>query len=477
MLRRQGELTNVSWDEALDVAAQRLRANPDGGSAFVVSSQLSLEDQFVAGKFARTVLNDKPVLDSPRPSPFLAYRRILQEEGISSELNFEISSLSEAGVILAMGADLTLSHPILWVSVLRAIQKGAKLIVWNQGPSPLDRWAALKLKTRPGGEAAVLGFIARWLLERHPKDRLASIPGYEELKASLELASPAGANSVAGLTMEKIQSAGSLLNEARPGVFLLGSELLGRQDAGLIRMLWNVAQLAGARVIPLVAENNERGFIELWSTDAANALSVDQVAQGIEKGRLKSLYLAGAFPLLGESRPELLIVQDCYRTANGQLADVILPAVTWAETEGTFINVEGRIQKFRKLLEPLGAAKPDWWIFCRLAEKMGRKDFAYQSPDEIAEEMSKTLPALREVTLPHAKKVRPCFVLEEKKATNRFLAIGRADGTARTVPDRPAPEVGLVRPDYYRGLNLCEEVKGLRRLREKSQLQDLKMKG
>jgi predicted molibdopterin-dependent oxidoreductase YjgC len=477
MLRRHGELTDVSWDEALDAVAQRLTANPEGGSAFVVSSQLSLEDQYVARKFARTVLNDEPVLDSPSPSPLLAYRTVLQEEGVSSQLNFEIASLSEAGVILVAGTDLTLSHPILWVNVLKAIQKGAKLIVWNQGLSALDRWAALTLRTKPGCETEVLGCLGRWLLERRPKDQLASFSGYEELKVSLELASSAGAISSAGLMIEEVQSVGSLLDEARPGVFLCGSGLLGRPDAGLVRMLWNLAQLVGARVIPLAAENNERGIVELWSSGAANGLSVDQIAQGIEKGRFKSLYLAGTFPLLGESRPELLIVQDCYRTANGQLADVILPALTWAETEGTFINVEGRIQKFRRLLDPLGEAKPDWWIFCRLAEKMGRKDFTYQSPTEIAEEMSRTLPALREASSPNPKKGRPCFVLEEKKATTRFLPLGTPSGTAWIASDRPSAEVGLSTPDYYRGLNLCEEVKSLRRLREKSQPRDRKMKG
>jgi len=478
MLRRHGELADVSWDEALDAVAQKLTAIPEGGSAFVISSQLSLEDQYVAGKFARSVLNGEPVLDSPNPSPLLAYRKILQEEGICSPFNFEMASLSEAGIILAAGVDLTISHPILWVNVLKAIRKGAKLIVWNQGPSPLDRWAALKLRTEPEGEAAVLGHLVRWLLERRPKARLASIPGYEELRASSELAGPAGAVSSAGLTMEEVRSVGSLLDEARPGVFLCGSEFLGRPDAGLVRALWNLAQLTGAQVIPLAGENNERGVIELWSSGAAaGGLTVDQVAQGIEKGRLKALYLAGIFPLLGESRPDSLIVQDCYRTANSRLADVILPALTWAETEGTFINVEGRIQKFRKLLEPLGEAKPDWWIFSRLAEKMGRKDFAYQSPMEIAEEMSGSLPALREVSSPHTKKGRPCFVLEEKSSPIRLLSLGRSNEAARTASDHPPSEIGPGTPDHYRGLDLCEEVKGLRRLREKSQPRDRKTKG
>src|SRR4030042_5024930 len=108
---------------------------------------------------------------------------------------------------------------------------------------------------------------------------------------------------------------------------------------------------------------------------------------------------------------------------------------------------------------------------------MVRKYFPFQSPRKIAEEISRTRPALREASFPHPKKGRPGFVLEDKKSTTRFLPLGRSCGTARIDSDLAAAEVGLSTLDYYRGLNLCEEIKGLRRLREKSQLRDRKLKG
>lgn len=271
---------------------------------------------------------------------------------------------------------------------------------------------------------------------------------------------------------------GRLLDEARPAVFLCGPGLVSRPDAAeLIRMLWNIAQLVEARIIPLAAENNERGVVELWPSGAANGLSLDQVIQGVEKGRFQSLYLAGTFPPLGESRPDFLIVQDCYGGANDRLADVVLPAATWAEGEGTFVNVEGRIQKYKRLLDPLGESKPDWWIFCRLAEKMGSKEFVYQSSSEIAEEMSKMLPSLHEASSHHLKKGRPSFVKENKKSASRFIPLESGGGTAGIASDSPASEDWLDIPDYYRGLNLCEEVKGLRRLREKTKTRHRKQEG
>jgi len=478
MLRRHGRLAEVSWDEALDVVAQRVAAVPEPGLAFIVSTQLSLEDQYVAQKFARGLLNAEPVPDSPGSSAPWAFRTVLREHGVSPQLNFELASLREAQAILTAGTDLALSHPILWLSVLKAVQKGAKLIVLNPGESTLDRWATLSLRAKPGSEMTVLGYLTRWLFERRPKDQWASFPGYEDLRSSLEQASPEGALSSAGLTAEQVQSAGRLLDESRPAFFLCGPGLVGQPHAGgLIRTIWNLAQLVEARVVPLAFENNERGLVELWPSCAANGLSPDRVVQGVENGRFQSLYLAGTVRPLGEKRPDFLVVQDCYQGANSGLADVVLPAATWAEADGTFVNVEGRIQKYRRLLDPLGESKPDWWIFCRLAEKMGNKDFVYQSAAEIAEEMAKMLPALHEASSHHLKKGRPSFVREDKKPAPRFISLSSSAGTEGLRSASPGLEGRINIPDYYRGLNLCEEVKGLRRLREKTGPRNRKQEG
>lgn len=478
MLRRRGELVEASWDEALDIAAQRLKANPEPGPVFVVSSQLSLEDQFVARKFAQSLLSAEPVLDSPSPSLPSAFRKDLGEKGVSPLLNFEIASLCEAGVILAAGTDIALSHPVLWVNILKAVRKGTKLVVLNPGKSSLDRWATFSLRTRPGSELTVLGYLGRWLFERRPKDHWTTIPGYGGLRASLEQVSNEGALSLAGPSPEQLQSVGCLLDEARPGIFLLGSGLLDRPKASvLFRMLWNLAQLLEARIIPLAVENNERGFVELLPSGLANGLLLDEVVRGVETGRFQTLYLAGTLPPLPKGRPDFLIVQDCYNGVNHTLADVVLPAASWAESEGTFVNVEGRIQKYKRLIEPLGDSKPDWWIFCRLAEKMGSKGFSYRHSAEIAEEMSRTVPSLYEASSHHLKKGRPSFVQEDRKPIFRLIPFDSPDETEGIGPDSPVSEGWLDIPDYYRGLNLCGEIKGLRKIRERAGLRNRKKEG
>jgi predicted molibdopterin-dependent oxidoreductase YjgC len=469
MLRRHGELEAVTWDEALAAAAANLTADRLPGSRLVVSSQLSLEDLYIAQKFSREVFGAAPRLVPAGRRPLLAFRNVLRENGVSAPLNFELNSLSESGFFLAAGADPALSHPVLWVNVLKAVRKGAKLLILSSGESALDRWATLSLRLKPGTGPAVLGYLSRWLFNRGSKDRWASVPGYEGLKAALETTSLAGLLSAAGLTAEELQAAGRLLEESRACYFLLGSGFLAdHDDWRIIRLAWNLARFLDARLIPLAVENNERGVAELWPAAAAGDPSSGLIVQGINKGRTKSLYVAGPFSPQGEGRPDFLILQDCYRGAGSPPADVVLPAAAWAESEGTFINIEGRIQKFKPLVGPPGESKPDWWIFCRLAEKMGRPGFGFQSAAEIAEEISKELPALHEASPHHSRKGRPCYVREEKATPAGFIAPPEMTEPGRPGPSLPDADAPADVPDYYRGLDLCAEVRGLRRLREKA---------
>jgi len=476
MVRRQGKLVEVGWDEALDFVALRLKKEIDKEPAMVVSSQLALEDQYIAQKFAREVLRTDPWVDFPRLSVPSLFRAELQKQEISLPLNFEARALSAAGTIMIAGADIVLSHPILWLEVLKAVRQGARLLVWNSAVTVLGRRATVSLRTKPGSELAVLVYLCRQLLEQRPLDKWSAIPAGEELKTSLESAGQAILTSSVGLETEELLSAVRLLKEAGPAVFLIGPGLVqGPEAPRLVQMLWNLALLGEARVIPLAAENNERGVIELWPSGSLNGAFRARVIDGLEKGRSRALYLAGNLPELGQTKaPDFLIVQGCYQGAAGEPAEVLLPAVTWAETDGTFINAEGRIQRFRRLIDPLGESRQDWWIFCRLAEKMGNKDFPFQSPAEIAEEISQARPSLHEVSTHHLKRGRPAFVVEDSQSSPRFIPLTSAEGKTEISEGIPVSAELEDVPDYYRGLDLREEVKGLKILRERDKARDEK---
>jgi predicted molibdopterin-dependent oxidoreductase YjgC len=476
MVRRDGELVDVTWDEALDFVARELKRHRDQEPALVVSSQLTLEDLYIAGKFAREVLGAEPRIDYPGFSVPSLFRTELQKQEVCFPLNFESVSLSAAGLVLIAGADLVHSHPLLWLEVLKAVRQGARLLVWNSAAATLGRRATRSLRTNPGTELAVLVELGRRLLEEPPVDGWTAPPGLEELKTSLEEAGQTGAVSSEGMETEEFLSAVRLLREVGPAVFLVGPGLAQGSDAPrIIQMIWNLALLSGARIIPLAGENNERGIIELWPSGLSNGGLRTGGISGLEKSRSGGLYLAGNLPGLGQRKAsEFLVVQGCYRGAAVELADVLLPAVTWTETDGTFVNVEGRIQRFRKLIDPLGDSRPDWWIFCRLAEKMGNRDFTFQSPAEIAEEISRAVPSLHGVSAHHFKRGRSVFVVEDKEdnASTRFIPLASGEGKAEVDGRIPGSTEKAEAADYYRGLDLREEVKGLKKIRERDEARD-----
>jgi formate dehydrogenase alpha subunit len=469
MVRRDGRLIELGWDEALDFVAQKLKEGIDQESAMIISSQLALEDHYIAQKFAHEVLRSDPWVDFTRFSCPALFRAELQKQKISLPLNFEADSLSSAGTIVVAGADIVLSHPILWLEVVKAVRRGARLLIWNNAETALERRATFSLRTNPGSDLAVLVYLCRELLEQRPKDWWSAIPAAEELKTSLEKPGQAILTSSVGLEKADLLSAVRLLQEAGPAVFLIGPGMVQGPDAPrLVQMLWNLALLCEARVIPLAAENNERGVIELWPSGPSNGAFETRVIDGLAKGRYRTLYLAGNLPKLGQGKaPDFLIVQGGYHGAAWESANVLLPAVTWAETDGTFVNAEGRIQRFRSLIDPLGESRPDWQIFCRLAEKMGCGGFSFQSAAEIAEEMSQALPSLHEVSAHHLKKGRPAFVREDLRSSARFIPLAYEERGLENHEMTPAPAQLEDVPDYYRGLDLVQEVKGLRKLRER----------
>jgi anaerobic selenocysteine-containing dehydrogenase len=150
------------------------------------------------------------------------------------------------------------------------------------------------------------------------------------------------------------------------------------------------------------------------------------------------------------------------------LADAVLPATTPPETEGSYINLEGRIQRSKKIVEPAGEARPDWWILSQLAQRLGHKGFAYKGPAEIAEELARTVPALREVSRP-TKKGRPAFVAESPRPAKGFIPLVIEPPDLRSLAESQLA-FGERLAERYRGFDLVEQVRGLKRLRERSKV-------
>jgi hypothetical protein len=256
-----------------------------------------------------------------------------------------------------------------------------------------------------------------------------------------------------------LRSAARVFADCRPGVILLGSGLVGVPDAGgIFRTLWNLSVLSGARVIPLAAENNERGSFEL-----RRGLAGEPVSAGPDWTGKKVLYFAGDSPLPQGKPAQFCVFQGSFWSDGARSADVVLPAAVFAETRGTFVNLEGRILRSLEALPPAGQARPDWWITAELARRLGSRAFDYRGPDDIAREVAAVVPGLAEAVRP-PKNDRPVFVAENPDQVRRLLPVA-----AEPVQPGKAGIVAGPAQDSYRGLNLAREVKGLKKLRERTE--------
>jgi formate dehydrogenase alpha subunit len=458
MVRRGDELVETGWDVALDQVAARLRPGGGGRVTLVSSPQLSLEDQYVFFKFARDFWNTSPLHDISESSAIAAFWDELHAAGVDPALNFELGAIADAKSILALGTNLTLSQPILWLKVVKAVRQGAALISVNSEESALARFAAHVFRAEPGREWQLLSALARLLVEKKSVNQsgeafdpgeFVSLFGGGDLPPALAGGFEAGTG---------LAAAAERLAVNQPAVILFGSGLVGRPDASrIIRILWNLALLTGARVVPVADDNNERGAFELrrWLNGSQRGGPATPNSGDI-------LYHAGDLPALREKPAGFFLFQGCYMKSGMEFADAVLPAATFAESGGTYVNLEGRIQKSRRVIPPAGEAKPDWWIFSELAKRLGSAAFDYQEESDIAEELAGAVPALAEVAR-HHKRGRAAFVAEYPDQVRQFLPVPEAAVSSGGKADQ-----ALRVRDSYRGLDLAAEVKGLKKLRNRS---------
>jgi NADH dehydrogenase/NADH:ubiquinone oxidoreductase subunit G len=223
-------------------------------------------------------------------------------------------------------------------------------------------------------------------------------------------------------------------------------------------MLWNLSVLSGARVVPLAAVNNERGSFEL-----RRGLGETRAVGDAGWTGKKALYVAGEVPLAGGKPAGFIVFQGSYFNDCARAADVVLPAAVFAETSGTYVNLEGRIQHSTAALPPAGESRPDWWITAELARRLGKRNFGYAGPDEIARELAAAVPALAEAAASR-KTGKPVFIAENPSRIRRLLPAPAGMEKAGAPAAVPGPS-----SDVYRGLDLALEVKGLRKLRTRTE--------
>jgi formate dehydrogenase alpha subunit len=439
LIRRNGEFSEATWDEALDLVASKLAKYKGDKVAAISSAKCTNEENYLIQKFARVVLGTNNVDHCARLCHAPSVAGLAQSFGSGAMTN-SIDEISRAACILAIGANTTATHPVIGLRVRRAVREGAKLIVANPREIDLCRIAHLWLRHRPGSDVALLMGMMRVIVDEGLADSSfieERCENFDAFKQSLETFDLDFVERVTAVPAEQVAEAARLYATNKPATILYAMGIT-QHTHGTDNVLAtaNLAMLTGnigkpsTGVNPLRGQNNVQGACDMgalpsvyagyqqvndpkvkekfeaaWgcSLKTSPGLTLTEIFQAAQQGQVKALYLAGENPVLSDpdskhieealEKLEFLVVQDVFLSETARLADVVLPAATFAEKDGTYTNTERRVQRVRQAIEPVGDSRPDWWITCQLAKKMGGKGFNFTHPSKIMEEIARLTPS------------------------------------------------------------------------------------
>ncbi len=448
LIRRNGELTPGSWEEALDLVARRLTEikERDGAEAVagLASAKCTNEENYLMQKFVRAVVGTNNIDHCARLCHASTVAGLARAFGSGAMTN-SIDDLGEAEAIFVIGSNTTECHPVIGSAIKRAVKSGrTRLIVADPRAIELTEMADLHLQQKPGTDVALINALANVILREGLEDRSfisERTEGFDELREVVSPYTPEFAEKIAGVAAPDIVEAARIYGSARAATIIYSMGIT-QHTTGTdnVLALANLAMLTGnigrpgTGVNPLRGQNNVQGacdmgalpdvypgyqkvadeeartkFEEAWGVPlpASPGLTVVEMMNAAADGDVKALYIMGENPMLsdpdinhvGEALKKLdfLVVQDIFLSETAELADVVLPAAGFAEKEGCFTNTERRVQRVRKGLDPPGDARTDWSITCDLARRMGYR-MSYPDADAIQDEIARLTPSYGGIT-------------------------------------------------------------------------------
>lgn len=448
LIKKNGKFEEASWEEAINLVASKLsKIKKEYGVdsiATIASARCTNEENYLMQKFVRAVIGTNNIDHCARlcHAPTVAGLSAVFGSGAMTN---SIADIAQAKAILVIGSNTTEAHPIIALQIKKAIsENGAKLIVIDPRKIRLVDYADLWLAQRPGTDVAVLNGLMNVILTEGLEDKdfiKTRTEGFEELKKILSKYTPEFVEKISGVPAEKIKEAARIYAQAERATVLytmgLTQHTTGTNNvfaiANLVMLAGNVGQ-PGTGVNPLRGQNNVQGACDMgalpgcvsgyqnvcdlgviekckdiWGTKLPEnpGLSLTEMIDAALNSKVKAMYIVGENLILSSpdishvkealEKLDFLIVQDIFLTETAELADVVLPAASFAEKDGTFTNTERRVQRIRKAIEPIGNSKPDWEIICLLSKAMGY-EMDYHFPSEIFDEISQITPTYKGIT-------------------------------------------------------------------------------
>jgi formate dehydrogenase alpha subunit len=442
LVKMGDDFQEASWEQALDrVAIEFKRIKESHGPdslAILGSSKCTNEENYLLQRLARGALGTNNIDNGSRLFSSASRFGLGWSIGFPGTTN-SLDELDRSEVIMVIGAEPTTSAPAVGYAIKRAVKyKGARLILVDPRQTKLAAFSYLWLRPEVGTDVVLINGLARVIIDEKLFDEefvARRTENFNELVDSLKAYTPAYVEEKCGVPAWDVQQAARLFAEAERASIVYGNGITQHVTgtdgvmglANLAMLTGNIGQRGGG-IFALQRENNAQGacdmgtlpdflpgyqslddagamqnFEERWggSLPAEPGMTALEMVEQTAAGNIKGMLIMGENPALSFPSSslvrnalkslEFLVVIDMFLTETARLATVVLPAASFAEKEGTFTNFEGRVQRIRKAIEPLGDSLPDWEIVQRIASKMGYP-MPYTSPQQIMDEIEELVP-------------------------------------------------------------------------------------
>ncbi len=442
LIKKDGVFIESTWEQALSFAGAGLKKIKEKYSgqalAGIGSYRCTNEDNYLLQKFFRAGLGSNNIDSCARLSVLPFFNGLEESFGIGVTTN-SIEELEGSEVIVVIGSNITESHPIIGQRLRRAVNiNEAKLIVIDPDNLTIVNFADMHLKNRPGTDIVLLNSFMNVIIKKGLYDKEfveTRTEGFKKLEEHISRYIPEYAEEITGISAEETRQAALSYARAKRASIVAGQGLIqigyGKEAA---MALANLAMLTGnvgkesSGIYFAIAHNNLQGvcdmgmmpeklpgyqelndpavkekFEKAWGIQLSEStgLTLKEMLNATIEGKIKGMYIVGDNLVLGYPDKDLIlealksldffIVQDIFMSETAELANVVFPAASFAEKDGTFTNMDRRIQKIRKAFEPAGEAKPDWKIIEELSSKVGYP-MKYESSAEIMEEIARLTP-------------------------------------------------------------------------------------
>ena len=451
LIKRNGKFEEATWDEAINLIATKFgeikeKYGPDSLAGYA-SAKCTNEDNYLFQKFIRTVFGTNNIDYCTRLCHASTVTAMLKSMGDGAGSN-PIEDFETVDCLFVTGNNIIETHPITATYVKRGAANGQKIIVVDPRWTPLVRFATVWLQPKLGTDVALLNGLVHIIIKKGWVDKNfisqrvdGGMDAFNLLKELTDKYTPDFVEEVTSIPKAKLELAAKLYATSKTSMIATGmgmsQQVTGTHNVfSLINMMLITGQVGRERCginpprgqnnvqgatdvgcspanypgyIPVTNEDNNKKVAKIWNinpNELSNkpGLTTVEIMQAAYNGKVKGIYIMGENPMISDpnlnhteeafKKMEFVVVQDIFHTETTPFADVILPASTWAEKNGTFVNSDRRVLRVRKAVDCPGEAREDWRIIHEIAKRMGKPMPDYKNEAEIFDELASVTPIM-----------------------------------------------------------------------------------